>query len=143
MDGGGRVLLVEDQPTDVAVAQRAFRRHGLDEQLEVARGGEEALGALLGSAASSSRAHEFKVILLDLRMPKVDGRAVLRALRADARTRHLPVVVVSSSDRETDVRECYRLGANSFVVKRFDASRPGEYLVDTARYWLEQNEVAK
>jgi CheY-like chemotaxis protein len=82
------------------------------------------------------------VILLDLKMPRMDGREVLRELRANPRTRHIPVVVVSSSGRESDVRECYDLGANSFVVKEFDPARPGEYLVETARYWLETNEPA-
>ena len=83
------------------------------------------------------------MILLDLRMPRVDGRAVLRALRADKRTRSIPIVVVSSSDNADDVQDCYQLGANSYVVKRFDPVRPGEYLVDAARYWLEHNEVAR
>jgi CheY-like chemotaxis protein len=138
------VLLVEDQSNDVAVAMRAFRRHALDRQLDVVHGGEEALAYLLGSEAAPAQAEVVpKVIFLDLRMPKVDGRVVLRELRADARTRNIPIVMVSSSDRESDIRECYQLGANSFVVKRFDAAKPGEYLVDAARYWLERNEVAR
>jgi two-component system response regulator len=79
------------------------------------------------------------VILLDLKMPGLNGWDVLQRLRADRRTEHVPVVVVSSSSREGDVRESYRLGANSFVVKRFQPEQPGEYLVDVARYWLELN----
>lgn len=139
---GARVLLVEDQATDIAVAVRAFGRHGLRDDLAVVEGGEEALDFLLGRPQAKPTG-ALEVILLDLRMPRIDGRAVLRALRADERTRAIPVVVVSSSDNASDVSDCYRLGANSYVVKRFDPIRPGEYLVDAARYWLDHNEVAR
>jgi CheY-like chemotaxis protein len=72
----------------------------------------------------------------------MDGRDALREIRAHAETRHIPVVIVSSSSRESDVRECYALGANSFVVKQLTPWSPGEYLVNAARYWLDMNEVA-
>ncbi len=138
------VLLVEDNSNDVAVALRAFRRHAMESRVKVLRDGAEVVDYLFGNPDSlASPAFKPKVILLDLKMPRMDGRAVLRQLRSDERTRHIPVVVVSSSDRESDVRECYSLGANSFVVKQFDPMRPGEYLVDTARYWLETNETAR
>lgn len=138
------ILLVEDDPTDVAVARRAFRKAALPD-LQVLRDGEEALSALhlddhrpeeeqprSGSSLPS-------VIFLDLKMPKVDGFEVLREIRAAPHTRDIPVVVVSSSSREEDVRQAYRLGANSFLVKRFEGGRPGAFLVDAARYWLELN----
>jgi len=138
------VLLVEDNSTDVAVALRAFRRHAMEDRVKVLRDGAEVVEYLLGETQRDDGPPPHpKVILLDLKMPRMDGRAVLRQLRADSRTRHIPIVIVSSSDREIDVRDCYVLGANSFVVKQFDPMRPGEYLVDTARYWLETNEVPR
>ena len=82
------------------------------------------------------------MILLDLKMPRMDGRAVLRELRSRPETRHIPVVVVSSSDQPSDVRDCYELGANSFVVKQMTPYMPGTYLVDTVRYWLDINAIA-
>lgn len=139
------VIFVEDNANDVAVALRAFRRHALDHRVKVLRDGAEVVDFLLAPASQSERARRVtpKVILLDLKMPRMDGRAVLQQLRADERTRHIPIVIVSSSDRENDLRECYSLGANSFVVKQFDPTRPGEYLVDTARYWLNTNAVPR
>ena len=139
------LLLVEDNLNDVVVALRAFRLHGLEHRVKVLRDGAEALDYLTGEGGEDeAEAPPLpKVILLDLRMPRIDGRAVLRQVRADARTRDVPVVVVSSSQAEADIRDCYEMGANSFVVKSFDAKRPGEYLVDVARYWLNLNRVAE
>jgi two-component system response regulator len=129
------ILLVEDDSNDVAVALRAFRRHSLGERVHVLRDGAELLDYLL---AAGSRFLP-KLILLDLKMPRLDGRAALKELRSRPATRHVPVVIVSSSDREHDIRECYELGANSFVVKQLNPWAPGEYLVHTARYWLDMN----
>lgn len=132
------VLLVEDDSNDVAVALRALNRHSLGKRVKVLRDGVE----LLDYLAACGHLALPKLILLDLKMPRLDGRAALRELRTHASTRHIPVVVVSSSRQQRDVRECYDLGANSFVVKRFDANAPGEYLVDTVRYWLDMNQMA-
>jgi len=133
------VLLVEDDANDVAVAMRAFRRHALEDRVRVLRDGAELVDYL---QAPGRRAGAPKVILLDLKMPRLDGRAALRELRSRPDSRHIPVVIVSSSDQDRDVRECYELGANSFVVKQLNPRAPGEYLVDTVRYWLDMNEVA-
>jgi CheY-like chemotaxis protein len=133
------LVLIEDDANDIDVALRAFRRHRMDHRVQVFQDGEQALDYLLGNGAAGIAGP--KVVFLDLRMPRFDGWEFLRALRAEPRLQHLPVVVVTSSDRSGDVREAYRLGANSYVVKRFDAARPGEYLVDVARYWLEFNRV--
>jgi len=133
------VLLVEDNANDIAVALRALRRHSLEDRVTVLRDGVELVEYL---EARDLRARSPKLILLDLKMPRMDGRAVLRELRSRPQTRHIPVVVVSSSDQPSDVRDCYELGANSFVIKQISPSSPGGYLVDTVRYWLEMNEVA-
>lgn len=129
------VLLVEDDSNDVAVAMRAFERHALGERVKVLRDGAELLDYLESNGRPVPR-----LILLDLKMPRLDGRAALRELRSRDETRHVPVVVISSSDQQRDVRDCYELGANSFVVKQFNPYAPGEYLVDTVRYWLDMNQ---
>lgn len=133
------ILLVEDDPNDVAVAMRAFKQNSLGDRVCVLRDGVELVDYL---KSHNLRARPPKVILLDLKMPRMDGRAVLRELRNRPETRHTPIVVVSSSDQPSDVRECYELGANSFVVKRMTPYMPGTYLVDTVRYWLEINAIA-
>jgi CheY-like chemotaxis protein len=131
--------LVEDDANDVAVALRAFRQHSIADRVRVLRDGVELVDYL---DTHDLRARPPKVILLDLKMPRLDGRAALRELRRRPETRNIPVVVVSSSDQQSDVRECYALGANSFVVKQMNPWSPGAYLVDTVRYWLDMNEVA-
>ncbi len=133
------ILLVEDDANDVAVALRAFRRHALEDRVCVLRDGVELVDYL---ETHDLHARPPRVILLDLKMPRLDGRAALRELRSRPETRHIPVVVVSSSDQQSDVRECYELGANSFIVKQMNPGAPGTYLVDTVRYWLDMNEVA-
>ena len=133
------VLLVEDDGNYVAVALRALRKHSLGDRVRVLRDGAELVDYL---RAHRLRGRPPKLILLDLKMPRMDGRAALRELRSRPETRHTPVVVVSSSDQQSDVRECYELGANSFVVKQLTPWSPGAYLVDTVRYWLDRNEVA-
>jgi two-component system response regulator len=140
MTGGNvDVLLVEDNENDIAVAMRAFRKHCLDKRVRVLHDGAELVDYLqdLGQLGRLP-----KVILLDLKMPRMDGRAALRELRSRSETRNIPVVMVSSSDQPIDVRDCYELGANSFVVKQLTPWSPGTYLVDTVRYWLDMNEVA-
>ena len=132
------VLLVEDDANDIAVALRAFRRHSLEDRVCVLRDGAELVDYL---ETHNLRGRPPKLILLDLKMPRLDGRAALRELRSRPETRHVPVVVVSSSDQQSDVRECYELGANSFVVKQLNPWSPGTYLVDTVRYWLDLNEA--
>jgi CheY-like chemotaxis protein len=134
------VLLVEDDSNDIAVALRAFRMHSLETRVHVLHDGAELVDYL---QIHDLKARSPKVILLDLRMPRMDGRAALRELRSRPETRHIPVVMVSSSNRQSDVRECYELGANSFVVKQMNPGSPGTYLVDTVRYWLDRNQVVR
>lgn len=137
------ILLVEDDSNDVIVAMRAFRRHGLEDRVRVLRDGAEALEYLLGedTALNGERRKVPKVIFLDLKMPKISGLELLARLRSNPRTHDVPVVIVTSSNREVDVEQSYRLGANSYVVKQFDLTRPGEYLIDMARYWLDLNRI--
>jgi len=132
------VLMVEDDANDVAVALRAFRRHSLEDRVCVLRDGAELVDYL---QTHDLRVRSPKVILLDLKMPRLDGRGALRELRSRPETRNIPVVMVSSSNLQSDVRDCYELGANSFVVKQLGPLSPGTYLVDTVRYWLELNEA--
>ena len=133
------ILLVEDDANDIAVAMRAFRQNSLEDRVRVLRDGVELVDYLQNH---DLRRRPPKVILLDLKMPRMDGRAALRDLKSRPETRHIPVVMVSSSDQPNDVRECYELGANSFVVKQLTPWMPGTYLVDTVRYWLDMNEAA-
>ncbi len=135
------ILLVEDNPDDIALARRVFRQFDMEETLAVVRDGEEALRFLF-SSTSGDLLHQPKVILLDLKLPGVDGRGILQRLRADERTRLIPVVIVSSSARPVDIESCYRLGANSYIAKQYSGQRPGQYLVDVAKYWLNLNRVS-
>jgi len=142
------MLLVDDDRNDVEIALRALHREGLDGWVRVARDGQEALEALglepPSSASGSASGHDDErvrpaVVFLDLKMPRVDGWEVLQRIRNDPETTALPVVVISSSDREMDIQRCYELGANSFLVKRFDPRSAGAYIAEAARYWLELN----
>lgn len=136
------ILLVEDNPDDEALTLRAFRKNNIHNKVVVARDGVEALDYLFGSGAHSQRdATDLpQVVLLDLKLPRVDGLEVLRRIRADERTKLLPVVILTSSREDQDVINGYRLGANSYVRKpvSFD-----EFL-DAARslglYWLLLNQ---
>ena len=137
------LLLIDDNPDDVTIALRAIRRAGLPVEVRTLGNGREALEALdLADRGSPTRVPlSPQVIFLDLRMPQVDGFEVLRRLRGAAPTRSIPVVVVSSSERPEDVRRSYALGANSYLVKRFDGRDPGGWLAEAARYWIELNQV--
>lgn len=121
------ILLVEDDRNERDVALRALERAGWgDASVEVAKDGQEALEVLgLESAKDGPRSRP-KVIFLDLKMPRVDGWEVLQRVRAAPQTACIPIVILSSSDRDADVRRSYELGANSFVLKHFDSRGPGD-----------------
>lgn len=144
MSGRPLILLVDDNRDDVAIAMRAFRRADLDAEVRTVRTGEEALEALQANGTVAPRdAMHPAVIFLDLRMPQPDGFEVLRRLRRVEHTRAIPIVVVSSSAHPDDIQRCYELGANSYLVKRFEARDPGAYLAEAARYWVELNQVTR
>ncbi|HLF08192.1 MAG TPA: response regulator [Dehalococcoidia bacterium] len=138
------ILLVEDNPDDEALTLRAFKRSTIRGEVVVARDGAEALNHLLGSGKVSGRdvTVALAVVLLDLKLPKVDGLEVLRRLRADDRTRLLPVVIVTSSKEESDIANSYKLGANSYVRKPVDSAKFEEGMQHLGLYWLGLNEPA-
>lgn len=105
------ILLVEDNPNDAELTQRALKKSDLGARLAIARDGAEALEYLLSNRPRP------KVVFLDLKLPKIDGIEVLRRVRAEERTHSLPIVVLTSSQEERDINECYKLGVNSYVVK--------------------------
>ncbi|HEX9627445.1 MAG TPA: response regulator [Acidiferrobacterales bacterium] len=138
------ILLVEDNPDDEALTLRALKKNNIANRVVVARDGAEALDFLFGRGAHAGRNPENTptVVLLDLKLPKVDGLEVLKALRADDRTRILPVVVLTSSKEERDIVASYRLGANSFIRKPVDFDQFIAAIGDLGLYWLVLNEPA-
>ncbi len=133
-----QILLVEDNPNDVKLALHAFKKHNLANHVHVARDGAEALEFIFCTGAHAHRHIEYgpKVILLDLKLPLVDGEEVLRRIKADPRTRSIPVVVLTSSREERDVGESYRLGVNSYIVKPVDFDQFSEAVRHLGFYWL-------
>jgi two-component system response regulator len=136
------ILLVEDNPDDVELTLRALKKTRIPIDVIVVRHGAEALEFLFASGAYSGRNPDVlpDLILLDLKLPKVDGLEVLRRVRSAPTTRFLPVVVLTLSNEEQDISEAYRLGVNSYVRKPVDFDRFTELLRHLGRYWLEFNE---
>jgi len=128
------VLVVEDNPDDVELTLRALKRMSLTNPVRVARDGVEALEILLGDG--TSRPPLPRVVLLDLKLPRVGGLEVLARLRAEERTRTLPVVVLTSSREEPDVRKAYALGVNSYVVKPVEFEKFVDAVGKVGQYWL-------
>ena len=138
------ILLVEDNPDDEALTLRALKKNNILNDVVVARDGTEALDYLFARGAHAGRDVEVlpQVMLLDLKLPKVDGLEVLREVRADERTRRLPVVVLTSSREDTDLVASYNLGANSYVRKPVDFAQFLDAVKQLGLYWLVLNEVA-
>lgn len=134
------ILLVEDNPQDAELAIRALRKCMPVSNLVHVADGQEALDFLLGSTAAEARKLP-KVVLLDLKLPKVGGLEVLRELRAAERTKLLPVVILTSSREDRDVAEAYRLGANSFIVKPVDFENFLEVVSHMGSYWIHLNQA--
>ena len=136
------ILLVEDNPDDVALTLRALEKHNIKNKVTVARDGAEALDYLFATGAYSDRDTSVMpaVIILDLKLPKVDGLTVLERMRADERTKLVPVVILTSSKEEQDMIKGYKLGANSYVRKPVDFAQFIEAARQLGLYWLVINE---
>jgi CheY-like chemotaxis protein len=136
------ILLVEDNPRDAELTLRALRKRNLANNLVHVKDGQEALDFLFGGNGYAERRPEEhpKVVLLDLKLPKVDGLDVLRRLKGDERTRVIPVVVLTSSREECDVVESYQLGVNSYIVKPVEFENFSEAVAGFGSYWLLLNE---
>lgn len=135
----GTVVLIEDHRDDIDLTIRAFARNRIQNPITAVRDGAEALQLLLPPGGAKP-AIEPALILLDLKLPKIDGLEVLRQLRSDPRSVAVPIVVLSSSRTESDVQEAYRLGANSYLVKPVDFEHFTELIGRLGAYWLQVNE---
>jgi len=136
------ILLVEDNPDDEALTLRALKKSNILNDVAVAHDGVEALDFLFGEGSYSDRDTSVmpQVVLLDLKLPKIDGLEVLRRVRADKRTKLLPVVILTSSKEERDMIEGYKLGANSYIRKPVDFVQFGQAVQQLGLYWLVLNE---
>lgn len=139
------ILLAEDNPDDVLLTQRAFKKSNILNELVVVRDGEEALDYLFAEGKYKNRDKNVmpELILLDLKMPKLDGLQVLERIRKDTRTKQLPVVILTTSKEESDVVKSYCLGANSFISKPVDFDQFIAAVKQLGLYWLVLNQTAK
>jgi two-component system, response regulator len=139
------ILIVEDNEQDLALAQRALRKAKVSNRIHVARDGEEALQFLFCEGPHAERTMEDgpKVILLDLKLPKLDGLEVLQRIKSDPRTKAIPVVVLTSSKEQSDVVETYNLGVNSYIVKPVNFEQFSETVQKLGLYWLLLNHPPK
>jgi two-component system, response regulator len=136
-----QILLVEDDPSDVELAVHALRRENLANRVQIVRDGEEALDFLFCRGAYSDRAFNQApwLVLLDLKLPKVDGLGVLRQVKSDVRTKAIPVVVLTSSKEERDMVESYQLGVNSYIQKPVEFVQFQAMIKELGFYWLVVN----
>ena len=139
----GTIVIVEDNPDDEALMLRAFKQHKLTNEIVVLRDGVEAIEYLLGTGAHAGRDTALmpQIILLDLKLPKLNGLDVLKRLRADPRTKIVPIVVLTTSKEEGDMIASYNLGANSYVVKPVDLTKFVESVKQLGLYWLLLNQA--
>ncbi len=137
------ILLVEDNPDDELLTRRTLRKNNICNEVVVARDGAEALEYLFATGRYEGRDPEAtpQVILLDLALPKVDGLEVLRRIRSEERTRHLPTVILTSSEEQEALVESYELGTNSYVRKPMDVAQFCEAVRDLGMYWMVLNET--
>ena len=137
------ILLVEDNPDDVALTLRAFKKSKIKNEVVVAQDGVEAVDYLFGTGKFAGRDTRAlpQVVLLDLKMPRMDGLEVLQKVRADERTKLLPVVVLTTSNEDRDRVESYKLGANSYIRKPVDFTQFAEAVNQLGLYWLVLNEA--
>lgn len=139
------ILLVEDNPNDAELAIRAMRKNNIANKVVHVMDGEEALDFIFATGSFTDRNLENnpKVILLDLKLPKIDGLEVLKAVKSDERTKSIPVVVLTSSKEENDIIKSYALGVNSYIVKPVDFDNFIEAVREIGLYWLLLNQLPK
>ncbi|MCX5797204.1 MAG: response regulator [Elusimicrobia bacterium] len=132
------VLLVEDNPNDVELIMRAFKKHNLANKVHLAKDGAEALDFVFCTGAYKDRdiRKPPKVVILDLKLPKVSGKEVLKRMKSDERTKTMPIVVMTSSQEESDVVESYNYGVNSYIVKPVDFEKFVDTIQGLGMYWL-------
>jgi len=137
------ILLVEDNPNDAELAIRALKKQNLGNNLIHVEDGAEALDFIYGMGKYSSRNTNNipKVILLDLKLPKIGGIEVLQKVKADARTKSIPVVVLTSSAEDPDIKKCYELGANSYIVKPVQFDNFAKTIANIGLYWVVVNKI--
>ncbi len=136
------VLLVEDNDSDMELTTRALKKQDIAQHLHVVKDGAEALDFLFATGVYAGRELQKlpKVIFLDLKLPKISGLEVLRRIKSQRLTKKIPVVVLTSSQQERDISECYELGVNSYVVKPVDFAKFTQSVGETGRYWLTLNQ---
>lgn len=139
------ILLVEDNPTDAELTIRALNKYNLGNNLIHLKDGAEALDFIFakGNYANGTVKNDLKVILLDLKMPKVDGLEVLRQIKSDERTKSIPVIIMTSSKEDQDIITSYKNGVNSYVVKPVDFDQFAKAVADLGLYWLLINQPPK
>lgn len=132
------IVLIEDNPNDLLLAQRALSKARLSNHIKICRDGEEAMDFLFGEGSCAGRDISIppKVVLLDLKLPKVDGLEILRRMKSDPRTKSIPVVVLTSSKEQSDVIASYDLGVNSYIVKPVNFERFAAAVENLGMYWL-------
>ena len=137
------ILLIEDSPEDVEITLRAFQKFDLANKVHVVRDGEEALECLFSTGRYNGlvACSNTRLILLDLKLPKVDGNEVLQRCKSDPRTKNIPVVVLTSSREERDLIDTYDLGVNSYIVKPLDFSQFIEAIRQVSLYWMGLNQL--